>query len=168
MLVCSQWDEAPPAAAFRQHSGGIYIDMGVHEIDQTLWLLGQDFVDVKAQAFPTTEDPQAENDVDSAQALVMLSGGTSTVISLGRFYEGGDIVSMELYGSRGHTRFDVVSPETGEAPQLHALRSQAEAFAWHARGSAPEGATAEEAARVLELAHGLTEAAGIAVVVGAP
>ena len=44
--------------AFRQHSGGIYIDMGVHEIDQTLWLLGQDVVEVKAQAFPTTEDPR--------------------------------------------------------------------------------------------------------------
>jgi len=167
-LVCSQWDEAPPPLSFRHDSGGIYIDMGVHEIDQTRWLLGQDFTDVKAQVFPTTEDPGAQNDVDSAQALVMLSGGTSTVISLGRFYEGGDIVSIELYGSRGHTRFDVVSPETGEGPQLHALKLQAEAFARHARGAAPEGATAEEAARVLELAHGLTEAAGIAVVVGAP
>ncbi|HYP93844.1 MAG TPA: Gfo/Idh/MocA family oxidoreductase [Mycobacterium sp.] len=167
-LVCSQWDEAPPPLSFRNDSGGIYIDMGVHEVDQTRWLLGQDFTDVKAQVFPTTEDPGAQNDVDSAQALVMLSGGTSTVISLGRFYEGGDIVSIELYGSRGHTRFNVVSPETGEGPQLHALKLQAEAFARHARGAAPEGATAEEAARVLELAHGLTEAAGIAVVVGAP
>ena len=167
-LVCSQWDEAPPPLSFRNDSGGIYIDMGVHEVDQTRWLLGQDFTDVKAQVFPTTEDPGAQNDVDSAQALVMLSGGTSTVISLGRFYEGGDIVSIELYGSRGHTRFNVVSPETGEGPQLHALKLQAEAFARHAGGAAPEGATAEEAARVLELAHGLTEAAGIAVVVGAP
>jgi myo-inositol 2-dehydrogenase/D-chiro-inositol 1-dehydrogenase len=166
-LVCSQWDEAPPPLSFRHDSGGIYIDMGVHEIDQTLWLLGQDFTEVKTQVFPTTEDQGAQNDVDSAQALVMLSNGTSTVISLGRFYEGGDIVSVELYGSRGHTRFDVVSPETGEGPQLHALKLQAEAFARQARGAAPEGATAEEAARVLELAHGLTEAAGIPVV-GAP
>jgi myo-inositol 2-dehydrogenase/D-chiro-inositol 1-dehydrogenase len=162
-LVCSQWDETPPPLSFRRDSGGIYIDMGVHEIDQTLWLLGQDLTEVKTQVFPTTEDPGAQNDVDSAQALVMLSGGTSTVVSLGRFYEGGDIVSVELFGSRGHTRFDVVSPETGEAPQLHALKLQAEAFARHARGAPQEGTTAEEAARVLELAHGLTEAAGIAV-----
>jgi myo-inositol 2-dehydrogenase/D-chiro-inositol 1-dehydrogenase len=165
-LVCSQWDETPPPLSFRHDSGGIYIDMGVHEIDQTLWLLDQDFTEVKSQVFPTTEDPGAQNDVDSAQALVMLSGGTSTVISLGRFYEGGDIVSVQLFGSRGHTRFDVVSPETGEVPQLHALKLQAEAFARHARGAPQEGTTAEEAARVLELAHGLTEAAGI-VVLGA-
>ncbi len=162
-LVCSQWDEAPPPLSFRHDSGGIFIDMGVHEIDQTLWLLGQDFTEVTTQAFPTTEDPGAQNDVDSVQALVMLSGGTSTVISLGRFYEGGDIVSVELYGSKSHTRFDVVSPETGEGPQLHALKLQAEAFARHARGASQEGTTAEEAARVLEMAHGLTEAAGIAV-----
>jgi myo-inositol 2-dehydrogenase/D-chiro-inositol 1-dehydrogenase len=165
-LVCSQWDETPPPLSFRHDSGGIYIDMGVHEIDQTLWLLGQDFTEVKTQVFPTTEDLGAQHDVDSAQALVMLSGGTSTVISLGRFYEGGDIVSVELFGSRGHTRFDVVSPETGEGPQLHALKLQAEAFARHARGASQEGTTAEEAARVLEMAHGLTEAAGI-VVLGA-
>ena len=166
-LVCSQWDEAPPPLSFRTNSGGIYIDMGVHEIDQTLWLLGQDIAEVTARAYPTTEDPAAENDVDSAQALVMLSGGTSTVISLGRFYKGGDIVSVELFGSRDHTRFDVVSPETGEGPQLLALKLQAEAFARHARGAAQEGTTAEEAARVLELAHRLTEAAGVAVL-GAP
>ena len=166
-VVCSQWDEAPPPLSFRNDSGGIYIDMGVHEIDQILWLLGQDIIDYKSQSFPTTEDPGAQNDVDSAQALVMLSGGTSTVLSLGRFYKGGDIVSVELFGSRDHARFDVVSPETGEGPQLLALKLQAEAFARHARGAAPEGTTAEEAARVLELAHGLTEAAGVAVL-GAP
>ena len=119
-LVCSQWDEAPPPLSFRSDSGGIYIDMGVHEIDQTLWLLGQDFAEVTAQAYPT-EDPEAENDVDSAQALVSLSGGTSTLVSLGRFYKGGDIVSVALFGSSDHTRFDVVSPATGEGPQLHAL-----------------------------------------------
>ena len=162
-LVCSQWDEAPPPLSFRNDSGGIYIDMGVHEIDQMLWLLGQDIKEYKTQSFPTTEDPGAQNDVDSAQALLMLSGGTSTVISLGRFYKGGDIVSVELFGSRDHTRFDVVSPETGEAPQLHALKLQAEAFARHVRGAAQEGTSAEGAARVLEMAHGLTEAAGVAV-----
>ena len=100
-----------------------------------MWLLGQEFVEVTAQVFPTTEDPEAENDVDNAPALVMLSGGTSTVVSLGRFYEA-DIVTVALFGSKGHTRFDVVSPETGEDPQLLALELQAEAFAQHARGAA--------------------------------
>jgi myo-inositol 2-dehydrogenase / D-chiro-inositol 1-dehydrogenase len=162
-LVCAQWDEAPPPLSFRNASGGIYIDMGVHEIDQTLWLLGQDFDEITTQSFPTIEDPDVQDDPDSTEALVKLSGGASAVISLGRFYKGGDIVSVALFGSKDHTRFDVVSPETGEGPQLHALKLQAEAFARHARGAAQEGTTAQEAARVLELAHGMTEAAGVAV-----
>lgn len=162
-LVCSQWDEAPPPLSFRNDSGGIYIDMGVHEIDQTLWLLDQDITNYTTQSFPTIEDPGVQNDPDSTQALVTLSGGTSAVLSLGRFYRGGDIVSVALFGSKDHTRFDVVSPETGEGPQLHALKLQAEAFARHARGGPQEGTTADEAARVLELAHGLTASAGVAV-----
>jgi myo-inositol 2-dehydrogenase / D-chiro-inositol 1-dehydrogenase len=162
-LVCAQWDEAPPPLSFRNDSGGIYIDMGVHEIDQTIWLLGQDFDEITTQSFPTIEDPDVQDDPDSTEALVKLSGGASAVISLGRFYKGGDIASVALFGSKDHTRFDVVSPETGEGPQLHALKLQAEAFARHARGAAQEGTTAQEAARVLELAHGMTEAAGVAV-----
>jgi myo-inositol 2-dehydrogenase / D-chiro-inositol 1-dehydrogenase len=162
-LVCSQWDEAPPPLSFRNDSGGIYIDMGVHEIDEMLWLFGEDVTEFTTQSFPTIEDPGVENDPDSTQALVRLSGGASAVITLGRFYKGGDIVSVALFGSKDHTRFDVVSPETGEGPQLEALKLQAEAFARHARGASKEGTTAEEAARVLELAHGLTEAAGVAV-----
>ena len=162
-LIASQWDEAPPPLSFRNDSGGIYIDMGVHEIDQSLWLLGQDVTTYTTQSFPTIEDPGIQNDPDSTQALVMLSGGTSALITLGRFYKGGDIVSVALFGSKDHTRFDVVSPEMGEGPQLHALRLQAEAFARHARGAELQGTSAEEAARTLELAHGLTEAAGVAV-----
>ena len=163
LLVCSQWDEAPPPAAFRLHSGGIYIDMGVHEIDQMLWLLGQQMVEFQAYSHPTAADPEASNDVDSAQALAVLSGGTSAVISLGRFYAGGDSVSVQVFGAKDHTSFDVISPVTGEGPQLSALQAQAEAFARHARGDALCGTSAEEAAQVLDLAYQLTTAAGIDV-----
>jgi myo-inositol 2-dehydrogenase/D-chiro-inositol 1-dehydrogenase len=164
LLVCSQWDEEPPPASFRNHSGGIYIDMGVHEIEQTLWLLNDDISRIDALAFPGTEDSEAASDVDSAQALLGMSNGCATVVSLGRFYRGGDIVTVELFGSQGHRRFDVVSPATGEQPQLRALRRQAEAFARYARGGAPEGTTALEAARVLDVAHELTEVAAIPVI----
>ncbi|MGZ3470542.1 MAG: Gfo/Idh/MocA family protein, partial [Isosphaeraceae bacterium] len=155
LVVCSQWDEAPPPASFRNHSGGIYIDMGVHEINQMLWLLDQDVSDVTAVAGPATEDPDAANDVDSAQALISLSNGSSAIVSLGRFYPGGDVVTAEVFGSNGHARIEVVSPQSGEAPQLEALRLQAESFARHAAGGPSEGTTALEAATVLDIAQRL-------------
>ena len=43
LVACFQWDGQPPSAYFRTHSGGIFIDMGVHEFDQTRWLTGQEF-----------------------------------------------------------------------------------------------------------------------------
>ena len=48
-VACYQWDGEPPAAAFRTSSGGIFIDMGVHEFDQIRWLSGQEFTQVDAR-----------------------------------------------------------------------------------------------------------------------
>ena len=47
---CYQWDEAPPGAAFRGASGGIFADMGVHEFDQVRWLTGQEFGTLRVAA----------------------------------------------------------------------------------------------------------------------
>jgi myo-inositol 2-dehydrogenase/D-chiro-inositol 1-dehydrogenase len=41
---------APPSAEFRARSGGILLDMGVHEFDQIRWLTGQEFAEVSAIA----------------------------------------------------------------------------------------------------------------------
>jgi myo-inositol 2-dehydrogenase/D-chiro-inositol 1-dehydrogenase len=163
LVICAQWDEAPPPARFRANSGGIFIDMGVHEIDQLRWLTGQEVIDVSVSAFPTLEDPEASGDVDSAQALLTLSNGTTGVISLGRFFPGGDQVAAEVYGSRGHTRVEVLQPSDGEAPQLEALRLQAESFARAAHGGAVEGASIEDAEAALAVAGRLSGAAGLAI-----
>lgn len=42
LVSCDQLDETPPPAAFRDpaSSGGIVVDMGVHELDQLRWLTG--------------------------------------------------------------------------------------------------------------------------------
>jgi myo-inositol 2-dehydrogenase/D-chiro-inositol 1-dehydrogenase len=162
-IVCAQWDEAPPAMQFRDHSGGIFVDMGVHEIDQIRWLTGQEVAGVTASAFPTVEDPGAVGDADSAQALLTLSGGSAAVISLGRFHPGGDLVSAEVYGSRDHVRVGVLQPPEGEGPQLEALCRQAEAFARWVRGGSCEGATIEDATAALDVARQLSDAAGLSV-----
>jgi myo-inositol 2-dehydrogenase/D-chiro-inositol 1-dehydrogenase len=148
---------------FRAHSGGIFVDMGVHEIDQIRWLTGQDVAHVTVSTFPTVEDPDAVGDVDSAQALLTLADGSAAVISLGRFHPGGDLVSAEVYGSRDHVRVGVLQPSDGEGRQLEALRRQAEAFARWAMGGSPEGATIEDAAAALDVAQQLLDAAGLSV-----
>ena len=156
LVTCYQWDEQPPAAAFRAHSGGIAIDMGVHEFDQLRWLTGQD---ISGLAVVTSgQAPDGIADVDGAQVIATLSGGGCGFISLGRFYPAGDAVWAEVFGTRGSERCDVIDPAAGERAQLDALRRQAESFAEFALGAPCAGATADDAVAALTAAEQVTAA----------
>jgi len=164
LVTCYQWDDQPPSAAFRAHSGGILIDMGVHEFDQLRWLTGQDIGALAAVASGVVagglgEPPDQTADVDSAQVIAELSGGGSGVISLGRFHPAGDMARAEAFGTRGTARCDFLDPADGERAQLEAVRRQAESFAAFARGGPCDGATGADAIAALDAA----ERAGAAI-----
>jgi myo-inositol 2-dehydrogenase/D-chiro-inositol 1-dehydrogenase len=164
LVTCYQWDDKPPAAAFRAHSGGILIDMGVHEFDQLRWLTGQDIGALAAVASGVVpgglgEPPDQTADVDSAQVIAELSGGGSGVISLGRFHPAGDMARAEAFGTRGTARCDFLDPAEGERAQLDAVRWQAESFAAFTRGGPCDGATGTDAIAALDAA----ERAGAAI-----
>jgi myo-inositol 2-dehydrogenase / D-chiro-inositol 1-dehydrogenase len=167
LVTCYQWDERPPPAAFRAHSGGIAVDMGVHEFDQLRWLTGQDIRDLSVSASELTDadasdadSPGADTggDVDSAQMLVRMSAGTLGFVSLGRYHPAGDMARAEVFGTRGTVRCDFLDPADGERAQLDALRRQAEGFAAFAAGADQLGASAEDAAAALDAAEQATQA----------
>jgi myo-inositol 2-dehydrogenase / D-chiro-inositol 1-dehydrogenase len=157
LVTCYQWDERPPSPVFRAHSGGIAIDMGVHEFDQLRWLTGQDIGGLAVVASGSAPDGIA--DVDGAQVVLTLSGGATGFVSLGRYFRVGDAVWAEAFGTEGHERCDVIDPAEGEVAQLEALRRQAESFAVFAVGKGPcEGATADDAVAALAAAEQVTAA----------
>jgi myo-inositol 2-dehydrogenase / D-chiro-inositol 1-dehydrogenase len=159
LVTCYQWDEGPPAAAFRAHSGGIAIDMGVHEFDQLRWLTGQDITDVKAVAAELISDPEVTGDVDSVQIILALSGGATGFVSLGRHHPAGDMARAEVFGTGGTIRCDFLDPADGERAQLEALRHQAEGFAAVAgAGGGYFGATADDAVAALQAAEQVSAA----------
>jgi myo-inositol 2-dehydrogenase/D-chiro-inositol 1-dehydrogenase len=158
LVTCSQWDEQPPPAAFRAHSGGILIDMGVHEFDQIRWLTGQDIGRLSAVASGPVpgglgEPPHQSPDVDSAQVIAELSGGASGFISLGRYHPAGDMARAEVFGTHGTARCDFLDPAEGERAQLEALRLQDESFAALAAGGPAQGATGADAVAALDAAQ---------------
>jgi myo-inositol 2-dehydrogenase/D-chiro-inositol 1-dehydrogenase len=158
LFASSQWDGQPPSAAFRNHSGGIFRDMGVHEFDQVRWLSGQEFGELDAVPGPRSTDPDATDDVDSAQAIATLSGGASAFVSLGRYFPGGDMARIEVFGTRDAVRCDFLDPKDGERAQLDALVRQAEGFATFATGGPLTGASIEDAAAALHAAERASEA----------
>jgi myo-inositol 2-dehydrogenase / D-chiro-inositol 1-dehydrogenase len=139
-VICHQWDEAPPPPGFRARSGGIAIDMAVHEIDQVRWLLGQEFGEVAAAGADGSGDP------DVAVAVGRLSGGAVATITLGRRFPPGDSCWVELFATGGYERIEFM---TSEDDFLAALAAQADAFAAGAPGAAG-GADAVAALRVAE------------------
>jgi myo-inositol 2-dehydrogenase / D-chiro-inositol 1-dehydrogenase len=153
LLASFQWDGQPPSSAFRNQSGGIFRDMGVHEFDQVRWLSGQEFGDLDAVPGPRTTDPDATDDVDSAQAIAALSGGASAFVSLGRYFPGGDMARIEVFGTRDAVRCDFLDPKDGEQAQLDALVRQAEGFAAFATGGPLTGASIHDAVAALEAAE---------------
>jgi myo-inositol 2-dehydrogenase/D-chiro-inositol 1-dehydrogenase len=157
-LSCLQWDGEPPSAAFRARSGGIFVDMGVHEFDQARWLTGGNFTRLAASASTTITDPDVRDDPDSVQVLAELDNGATAFVSLGRHNAGGDMASVEVFGTRDHVLEVFLDPNDGEATQLDALRRQASAFARYAKGAPCEGATVEDAIAALEAATDATNA----------
>ncbi|HTT59624.1 MAG TPA: Gfo/Idh/MocA family oxidoreductase [Acidimicrobiales bacterium] len=154
-ISCLQWDGEPPPVAFRHRSGGIFVDMGVHEFDQARWLTGSDLAQLRAVASSVVTDPDSAGDPDSAQALGMSESGASVFVTLGRHYVGGDMASVEVFGTRDHVLSVFLDPSDGERAQLAALRRQASAFAEYARGGTCRGSTIDDAIAALEAAEQL-------------
>lgn len=154
-LACYQWDGEPPPAQFHASSGGILVDMGVHEFDQIRWLSGQEFarLDTAVAQVPTTAVPTAAVNAESAQVLCTLSGGSTALVSLGQRYPLGDVCRVEAFGTRAAEDCRFLWPPDGEQVFLHALQRQAEGFAAWVRGGQAAGATADDAVAALNAAE---------------
>src|SRR5213078_1719716 len=147
-----QWDGEPPSATFRAHSGGIFVDMGVHEFDQTRWLVQQEIGSIKSLGCGIVTEPRS-GDLDSAHALAELSGGTTALVSLGRRFPLGDVCKVEVFGTKGAEECRFLWPPTAEETFFGALRLQAESFARYVHGAPSEGAGAPDAVAALAAAE---------------
>jgi myo-inositol 2-dehydrogenase / D-chiro-inositol 1-dehydrogenase len=162
-IWCWQWDERPPSAAFRGRSGGILLDMGVHEFDEIRWLTGQEIVDVHAVAATVVSEPAVPGDPESVAAVARLSGGAVATISLGRRLPAGEGAWVEVVGTEDHARNLFVWGEDGLQVIHGAVVAQVEAFAATVRGEPQRGATGEDALRAIEAAERAAQSLQVAV-----
>jgi myo-inositol 2-dehydrogenase/D-chiro-inositol 1-dehydrogenase len=158
LVASHQWDEHPQTAEFRAHSGGIAVDMGVHEFDQVRWLLGQEFEQVAAMPAGAPGADAGPADPDSAVVLARLSGGTAASITLGRHFGQQDSCWFEIFGRDGYERCAFMWGADGERAFMAALAAQADAFAGAVRGGEPRGAGAADAVAALATAGRVAEA----------
>ncbi len=152
---CQQWDASPPPVEFRAGSGGILVDMGVHEFDQVRWLTGQEFGPVKVAV---SRVGASAGDPDCAQIVAELDGGSTAAVSLGRWHPAGDSCKVEVFGTRATESIWFLEPVTGDAVFLEALRRQVEDFARSVSSGEGSGATVTDAVEALKVAEMAGEA----------
>jgi myo-inositol 2-dehydrogenase/D-chiro-inositol 1-dehydrogenase len=155
----AELDEYPPARGFRDtaSSGGIVLDMGVHEFDQIRWLTGQEIATVTGVAGSVGWDSPVEGDPELVQLVLGLDGGIAATVTLARRYPPGEICRIEVVGLDTTEHLDFVAPPDGEETIASALRAQAEDFA---RGGG-EGATVADALAAVEAAERAKVALGL-------
>jgi myo-inositol 2-dehydrogenase/D-chiro-inositol 1-dehydrogenase len=155
VVFCAQWDERPPPASFRDplSSGGIVVDMGVHEFDQLRWLTGDEVTEVTGAASTVCWDPPVEGDPESVSLAIRLAGGATGLVSLVRRHPPGEVCRVEVLGTQAAARLEFVAPPNGEETMLEALCAQVEDFAAATGGAVSAGASVDDAARALEIAE---------------
>jgi myo-inositol 2-dehydrogenase/D-chiro-inositol 1-dehydrogenase len=153
LVVCYHWDEFPPPAAFRDpaSSGGVLVDMAVHEIDMTRWLTGDEIVAATVSEAGVTSVPPVPGDPESAALLMRTASGAIGLVTVGRRFADGDHQRVEVIGTDAVVALPFGVGEEGLARVADALRRQAEAFADLLESGDAPGASADDAVAALEV-----------------
>ncbi|HTT91814.1 MAG TPA: Gfo/Idh/MocA family oxidoreductase [Acidimicrobiales bacterium] len=102
----SQRDMAPPRPEFLTGSGGIFVDMGIHDFDAARWLVGE-VASVSAYGAALSGPGFAETgDLGTVVVVLTFSNGALGVLDISRVAGYGYESSTELMGSRATVRID--------------------------------------------------------------
>jgi len=93
-------DPAPPPEAYIASSGGIWLDLAIHDFDIGAWVVGRRIVEVFAEGEANSALFARHEDVDAAVALLRFDGGLIGVVTATRNDPRGYDVRMELFGLR--------------------------------------------------------------------
>jgi myo-inositol 2-dehydrogenase/D-chiro-inositol 1-dehydrogenase len=95
-------DPAPPPMAYVRTSGGIFRDMMIHDFDMARYLMGEEVEEIYAAGGVLVEPAfKAENDLDTALAVLHFQSGAIGTIDNSRKAAFGYDQRVEILGSKG-------------------------------------------------------------------
>ena len=169
-------DPTPPPLEFLKTSGGLMLDLGIHDLDTMRFLVGET-LEVHAAGSVQQLPELAEYGLfDSAVATIRFENGALGTLELGLHTVYGYDIRAEVLGERGRLNLEMTSPlhltrytaegKVTRGPQnfeerfLAAYTAELRAFARCVLENRPVSPDAEDAAKTLKLAlaaqHALT------------
>jgi myo-inositol 2-dehydrogenase/D-chiro-inositol 1-dehydrogenase len=128
LLRITSRDPAPPPVAYVHVSGGIFLDMTIHDFDMARFLMGREVEAVYATGGVLLDDPSwidamdKAGDVDTVVITLHFAGGALGVIDNSRQAVYGYDQRVEVFGSGGAVSADNAYPNTvhvGDAQRVH-------------------------------------------------
>ena len=102
LVRISSRDPAPPPFEYARSSGGLFLDMTIHDFDMARYITGSEVIEVFARgAARITPDLAAIGDIDTAAVLLVHDNGALTTIDNSRQAVYGYDQRVEAFGSRG-------------------------------------------------------------------
>ncbi len=161
-------DPSPPPLGFLKSSGGLMLDLGVHDLDTMRFLVGE-VAEVYAAGSVQKMPELAEYGLfDSAVATIRFENGALGTLELGLHTAYGYEIRAEVLGERGRLHLEMTAPlhltrytaegATRRGPQnfeerfLAAYTAELRAFATCLLKNRPVSPDAEDAVKTLQLA----------------
>ena len=138
-------DPEPPSAEYAAVSGGMFLDMTIHDFDMVRFLAGCEAEEIYTQAAVLVDPAIGEaGDVDTAVITIKMENGAIAVIDNSRRAAYGYDQRAEVFGSKGmaatanDTQSTVVLSDergvTGEKPLYFFLERYMQSFATEVKG----------------------------------
>lgn len=183
LLRITSRDPAPPPPEYVAVSGGLFLDMAIHDLDMARFVSGSEVVEVVAKGAVRVDPRIGEaGDIDTAVVVLTHADGTLTTIDNSREAVYGYDQRIEAFGSgwmavsdnppRHHGWVRTAEATSGEPLPWFFLERYLESYrrewaAFHtyltAGGPSPAGADAARACTAVALAAGLSLREGRAV-----
>lgn len=115
VLKITSRDPAPPPLAYLKSSGGMFLDMSIHDFDMARYIMGKEVTEVFSTAAVLT-DPviQEAGDIDTAVTTLKFFDGSMAVIDNSRKAVYGYDQRLEIFGSKGMAKVDNNMPDNHE------------------------------------------------------
>ncbi len=124
LVRISSRDPEPPPLAYVKTSGGLFLDMMIHDFDMARFLTGSEVVEVFARGAVRVEPSFAQaGDVDTAVVTLVHENGCLTAIDNSRRAAYGFDQRVEVFGSAGMAASENPAAHTGVVRTAHGARS---------------------------------------------